>query len=127
MFAHIIKSQTNERGFMILRIILITLAVTLLVPAIATGQNQQVSSMELAFEKRDWLLKKVGTGEARNYLGREAVFLERSQITLKDSLFSEGVIEFDLAAEQASGFVGLSFRAVELGTGQWRTSFSFQV
>jgi hypothetical protein len=118
MFAHIIKSQTNERDFMVMRFMFITLVVLLLLPAMAAGQNQQASSTDLEFENRDWLMETVGTGETRIYLGREAVFLERAQITLKDSLFSEGVIEFDLAAEQASGFVGLSFRADKEGNGE---------
>jgi hypothetical protein len=101
-----------------LRLIFTTLVIALLVPAIASGQDQVVSTMDLEFENRDWLLEKVGSGETRSYLGREALFLERAQITLKDEIFSEGVIEFDLAAEQPSGFVGVNFRGDDQGNSE---------
>ena len=103
---------------MMLRFTLTSVLVALLVPAIAAGQDQQVSAMDLEFENQDWLLEKVGSGETRSYLGREAMFLERAQITLKDEVFSEGVIEFELAAEKPSGFVGVNFRADELGNSE---------
>jgi hypothetical protein len=103
---------------MMLRFMLTILIVTLLMPKDAAGQNQQVSTEDLKFEGQEWILEKVGSGETRTYLGRDALFLERAQITLKDRDFSEGVIEFDLAAEKASGFVGVNFRADEEGNSE---------
>jgi hypothetical protein len=100
------------------RFVFLGLLLSSLVPVTALGQNPQVSSLDLEFDKQHWLLEKVGAAEIRNYLDRESVFLERAQITLKEVDFSEGVIEFDLATEQPSGFVGVNFRADEKGNSE---------
>lgn len=94
-------------------------AVSLCAFLLATlGSAQELTESEIDFENEKWKLESYGSGEARSHMGREAIFLERAQITLVGREFSEGVIEFDLAAEQASGFVGVNFRADDEGNSE---------
>ena len=76
------------------------------------------STSELNFQDRDWVLVEIGSGGIREHLGREAVFLENSNLIPRGVDFKEGVIEFDLATEHASGFVGVRFRDNGEGTAE---------
>jgi hypothetical protein len=73
---------------------------------------------EIEFAGNTWSVQKFGDAGIRPFLGRESLFLERAQATLVGRGFSEGVIEFQLAAEQPSGFVGVNFRADDKGTNE---------
>jgi hypothetical protein len=86
---------------------------------LATAQAQQeMETSEVDYDGNNWLLEQIGEAGEKTFLGRRAMFLERSQLTLQGHEFSEGVIEFDLATEHASGFVGVNFRDDSNGTGE---------
>ena len=94
-------------------------AVSVILAAVpALGQAQDLAAEEITFEGERWQLEKIGAGESRPYLGRDSLFLERAQISLMDREFSQGVIEFELAADQPSGFVGVNFRADDTGNSE---------
>jgi hypothetical protein len=71
---------------------------------------QELESSEISFEGESWLLEKFGEAGQKEFMGRQSMFLERAQLKLSGRDFSKGVIEFDLATEKASGFVGVNFR-----------------
>ena len=86
------------------------IAFILVLSTSATWAQQSTETSEIEFEGEQWMLEKTGDAEVKSFLGRQAMFLERAQSTLEGREFSEGVIEFDLATEHASGFVGVNFR-----------------
>lgn len=45
-----------------------------------------------------------------NYKGKDAIYLQGGSITLKDSQFLNGTIEFDIYLREVSGFPGVYFR-----------------
>ncbi len=94
------------------------LALAIVFVADAVQAQTEMTSSEVTFAGHRWKLDQLGDAGTRSFLGRTAMFLERSQLTLLDSEFSDGVIEFDLAAAEASGFVGVKFRDDEKGTGE---------
>jgi hypothetical protein len=76
---------------------------------------QDSKSDKFSYAGFDWVLEKNGEAGIRHYLGRDSLFLERSEALPLETDFSEGVIEFDVAAKEPSGFVGVNFH--DDGTG----------
>ena len=93
------------------------LSAALLISGASMAQGQPESE-NIMFSNESWVLEKVGDARMGEFLGRQALFLERAQITLADRGFSEGVIEFDLASDYPSGFVGVNFRDDGEGTSE---------
>ncbi len=92
---------------------------TLILLAAAELQAQQeINREEISISGQQWSIEAMGESNQIEHLGRQALFLERAQMTLQEQGFSEGVIDFSLAAEQASGFVGVNFRDDGNGTGE---------
>ncbi len=54
-----------------------------------------------------------------NYKGKDAIYLQTGSMTLKDSLFLNGTIEFDLYLKETQGFPGLYFRSRGNSAEQW--------
>lgn len=101
------------------RIIMIMGLMCLVILGMNTARAQtEPKTSEIEFAGENWKLEEYGEAGEKAFLGRQAMFLERAQLTLLGRDFSEGVIEFDLAAEQASGFVGVNFRDDANGNGE---------
>jgi hypothetical protein len=56
---------------------------------------------------------KAETSRFESHLGRNALFLQKGEAWLDSARFTDGVIEFDVAAPAAPGFHGLAFRAAD--------------
>src|ERR1044071_4940282 len=63
----------------------------------------------------DWPGWKIEAEASRfeSHLGRDALFLQKGSAWLDNARFTDGVIEFDVAAPAAPGFHGLAFRAAD--------------
>ncbi len=80
-------------------------AICLGLPAAHAQENESIQ-----FEGATW---RVTAQEARvdRYLGREALILSRGRLRRDDIVFSDGVIEFDVAFDEGPGFIGPMWRA----------------
>lgn len=74
--------------------------------------NAYSADKTVPFGGANWRVDEAQTAEVRNYLGREALFIERAVAWMDDANFGDGVLEYDVAAPVASGFVGINFRVV---------------
>ncbi len=54
-----------------------------------------------------------------NYKGEDAIYLQAGYMTLKDSTFLNGTIEFDVYLKETQAFPGVFFRANESDGEQW--------
>jgi hypothetical protein len=87
----------------------IALLTAVLTPAMAAAQTEATQET-IEFEGGIW---KGIAQEARveRYLGRDALSFLRGQLWLDGAEFSDGVIEFDVAYEEAQSFIGMMWRA----------------
>ncbi|WP_299555785.1 hypothetical protein [Seonamhaeicola sp.] len=54
-----------------------------------------------------------------NYKGKKAIYLQAGSMTLKDSVFLNGTIEFDIYLKETPAFPGVYFRAGGFNGEQW--------
>ena len=81
--------------------ILTTLAFTLQLSVFA--QNVNLDTLNLEIQAHAYVLEK--------YKGVDAIYLQRGTITLKDIIFLNGTIEYDIFLKEERGFPGVYFRA----------------
>lgn len=81
--------------------------------SMAMTANAHSADKTVPFGGANWRVDEEQTVEVRNYLGREALFIERAIARMDDANFGDGVLEYDVAAPVASGFVGINFRIVD--------------
>lgn len=68
-----------------------------------------VHAQTIEFEGRQW---EPHADECRveNYLGRQSLYLKGGTAVVKDSVFTDGIIEFDIACTSERGFMGVIWR-----------------
>jgi len=64
-----------------------------------------------------WALSDQGASIV-DHMGRKAVKVNRGTLTLKDTTFQNGIIEFDIAMPGIRGFAGVTFRERDGGMGE---------
>jgi hypothetical protein len=68
----------------------------------------------IPFDDDKWEI--TGEYKTETYLGQECVLLKKgTTATLKDTVFSDGIIEFDIAFPKIRGFTGICFRMSDPG------------
>jgi len=59
-----------------------------------------------------------GSYITENYKGKDAIYIKQGSLTLKNSTFLNGTIEFDIYLKEIQGFPGVYFRLTENGDGE---------
>ena len=94
------------------------LRVGMLVISILTLATLSVQAENIDFEGQTWVAGTSDEGAARveTFLGRDALFLQRTSAALRNADFGDMVIEYEYAATHLSGFIGVNFRIDQDGT-----------
>lgn len=92
----LVRMQDTKRGAAVLLLALVIL--------FAKGQGQTVP-----FDSNRWKME-AKESKVVDYLGRKSLLLKGGLAVLKDSRFTNGVIEFDIAFSQERGFMGAVWR-----------------
>ncbi len=79
---------------------------------VSTGAGAQSEARMITFEGHQFQITG-GEASVGEFLGRDALFLANTQAWFADTNFSDGVVEFDIAFQDAFGFTGLMFRAAD--------------
>lgn len=87
------------------------LLIALLLTCALRAGNESVaaSPASLDFDPDQWVIKDK-EGRWEDYLGRKSLYLKSGYAVMKDVVFEDGVIEFDIAAPQTRSFMGVVFR-----------------
>ncbi|MDY8137624.1 hypothetical protein [Aquimarina sp. 2201CG5-10] len=92
----------------------IKISLLLILIVIAAGQAQKaipIDTINLKITARAHVIE--------NYKGKEAIYLQAGSITLKDTKFLNGTIEFDVFLKEEQAFPGIFFRVNENDGEQW--------
>lgn len=91
-----------------MKLIVLALAVA---ASAATAHAQDINGPEsVSFEGAEWRIRAREV-VVEEHLGREALKLSGGRIWRDDAQFADGVIEFDVAFEERTGFIGPLWRA----------------
>lgn len=74
----------------------------------ASNSNKLTEEYQIPINAQYWQVN--GLHAAINYKGKEAAFLNKGELLLKDSLYKNLIVEFDVAFPKDYGNVGLHFR-----------------
>jgi hypothetical protein len=93
------------------------LGLCLMIFVMVTGcyQSSSIASNEIIpFDSNLWEIETLES-RAEDYLGQKSLFLKGGFATVKDSEFTDGIIEYDLAFDGQRGFVGNVWRLQDFG------------
>lgn len=93
---------------------LLGLLLTIFVLVTACFQSLSVASNEIIpFDSNRWQINALES-RVEDYLGKKSLFLKGGFAVVKDSEFTDGIIEYDVAFEQKPGFIGAVWRLQDL-------------
>ena len=72
---------------------------------VACNTQTSINKDAISFKSDRWEIK-AKKSKVENYLGRESLYLEGGIAVLKDSHFTNGIIEYDIAINEKRGFIG---------------------
>ena len=73
------------------------------------GWAAKAQSQTVPFDSDRWEIQ-AKESKVVDYLGRKSLFLKTGMAVVKDSQFTDGVIEYDIAFAEAQGFMGVFWR-----------------
>jgi hypothetical protein len=81
---------------------------------VSCGVKSKSAYPTIPFDSDRWEIN--GEYKTETYLGQECLLLQKgTTATLKDTVFSDGIIEFDIAFPKLRGFTGVCFRMIDPG------------
>ncbi|WDI32382.1 hypothetical protein PUV54_04140 [Hyphococcus flavus] len=87
----------------------ISIMLLCLAPALTHAQEESAAE-RITFEGKSWRVE-AQKAVIERYLDRDALVLAGGRIWLDDMVFEDGVIEFDVAFDEGTAFIGPMFRA----------------
>jgi len=78
------------------------------------ASSVNVSSQTVPFDSERWEIQ-AKESKVTDYLGRKSLYLQSGFAVVKDSQFTDGVIEFDIAVSEERGFMGAFWRMQDSG------------
>ena len=75
--------------------------------------SSNVRSQIISFDSGRWEIK-AKEKKIEEYLGRQSLYMQGGFALIKDSLFTDGIIEFDIAFTEDRGFFGAVWRVQDL-------------
>lgn len=93
------------------------LGLCLIIFVMVTGcyQSSSIASNEIVpFDSNRWEIEALES-KVEDYLGEQSLFLKGGFATVKDSEFTDGIIEYDIAFDEKLGFVGNVWRLQDFG------------
>ena len=93
----------------------LSLFLTIFIVLAGWHQSPSVASNDIIpFESNRWEIE-ASESRVEDYLGQKSLFIQGGFATVKDSEFTDGIIEYDIAFDGQRGFVGNVWRLQDFG------------